>query len=91
MPRAPVTFGAPTAISHRPDVPPPEHYPGLVNPTGTLKVTSGGYTVTWGWAPQFDCWVHSEYLFTRTYYNDGTYSVMNAGVQVESGTWKAVA
>lgn len=91
MPRAPVTFGAPTALSHKPTAPPPDHYAGLVNPYLTLKTMSGGYTVTWGWAPENQCWIHSEYSTLRTYYNDGTYEVKQGAYVMETGTWKAVA
>ena len=93
MPRSPVTFGAPTAISHRPEPPnrPPEHYAGLVNPVGVLRTTSGGTTVAWEWAPLSQVWVHTAYVTIRTYFNDGTYEVQQGAVVMERGTWSAVA
>lgn len=88
-----VTFGAPTSISHRPDPEyrPPEHYAGLVNPALTLKTTSGGYTVEWGWSQAYKEWVHPELPMTRIYLSDGVYECWQGNVLTERGTWKAVA
>jgi hypothetical protein len=85
-----VTFGSPTAISHRPNIPPPAHYAGLVATDSILKTTSGGMDVVWGWAPMYQEWIGPN-SFVRVYYDDGTYTVAQAGVLHETGTWVAVA
>lgn len=88
-----VTFGAPTALSHRPNPPnrPPEHYGGLVNPAGTLKTVSGGASITWTWIPFVSEWRHPTYETVRFYLDNGTYEVWQGGYLMESGTWTAVA
>lgn len=88
-----VLFGAPTALSHRPDpaYQPPQHYAGLVNPASTLKTTQGGYTIAWNYNPGLNGWFHPEYLAERRYLDDGTYEVWHMGLKTETGTWTAVA
>lgn len=85
-----VTFGAPTAISHKPNPPatPPDHYAGLVNPAETLKIEGG---VSWTWNETFKAWSHPAFPMDRIYFDDGTYQVRQGATVVESGTWSAVA